>query len=291
MKNIIKIGNKIIGDKYPTFVIAEIGINHNGDLKIAKELIEQSKNAGADAVKFQKRDLNLVFSKEELDKPRKTPFGETNRDLKEALEFDEQQYKEIDLYCKEIGIMWSASAWDLNSLDFLMKFDLPFIKIASAMLTDKDLLIAHAKTNKPLIISSGMSTETQIEKAVELLNPNMLALLHCTSTYPAKTKQLNLSYIKNLMNKYNFPIGYSGHEVGLSTTLCAVALGAKVIERHVTLDRSMWGSDQSASVEMQGFSKLIRDIRNFEEAYGDGKKVVYDDELPILQKLRKKNTL
>ena len=166
MKNIIKIGNKIIGDKYPTFVIAEIGINHNGDLKIAKELIEQSKNAGADAVKFQKRDLNLVFSKEELDKPRKTPFGETNRDLKEALEFDEQQYKEIDLYCKEIGIMWSASAWDLNSLDFLMKFDLPFIKIASAMLTDKDLLIAHAKTNKPLIISSGMSTETQIEKAV-----------------------------------------------------------------------------------------------------------------------------
>ena len=291
MKNIIKIGNKIIGDKYPTFVIAEIGINHNGDLKIAKELIEQSKNAGADAVKFQKRDLNLVFSKEELDKPRKTPFGETNRDLKEALEFDEQQYKEIDLYCKEIGIMWSASAWDLNSLDFLMKFDLPFIKIASAMLTDKDLLIAHAKTNKPLIISSGMSTETQIEKAVELLNPNMLALLHCTSTYPAKTKQLNLSYIKNLMNKYNFPIGYSGHEVGLSTTLCAVALGAKVIERHVTLDRSMWGSDQSASVEMQGFSKLIRDIRNFEEAYGDGNKVVYDDELPILQKLRKKNTL
>mgnify|MGYP001237205109 FL=1 len=291
MKNTIKIGNKIIGDKYPTFVIAEIGINHNGDLKIAKELIEQSKNAGADAVKFQKRDLNLVFSKEELDKPRKTPFGETNRDLKEALEFDEKEYKEIDLYCKEIGIMWSASAWDLNSLDFLMKFDVPFIKIASAMLTDKDLLIAHAKTNKPLIISSGMSTETQIDKAVELLNPNMLALLHCTSTYPAKTKQLNLSYIKNLMNKYNFPIGYSGHEVGLSTTICAVALGAKVIERHVTLDRSMWGSDQSASVEMQGFSKLIRDIRNFEEAYGDGKKVVYDDELPILQKLRKKNTL
>ncbi len=291
MKNTIKVGDKIIGDKYPTFVIAEIGINHNGDLKIAKELIEQSKNAGADAVKFQKRDLNLVFSKEELDKPRKTPFGETNRDLKEALEFDEEEYKEINLYCKKIGIMWSASAWDLNSLDFLMKFDLPFIKIASAMLTDKDLLIAHAKTNKPLIISSGMSTETQIEKAVELLNPNKLALLHCTSTYPAKTKQLNLSYIKNLMNKYNFPIGYSGHEVGLSTTLCAVALGAKVIERHVTLDRSMWGSDQSASVEMQGFSKLIRDIRNFEEAYGDGNKVVYDDELPILQKLRKKNTL
>ena len=290
MKKNIKIGNKEIGQNKPTFIIAEIGINHNGDLKIAKELIKESKLAGADAVKFQKRDLNIVFTKEELDKKRITPFGETNRELKEALEFGTKEFLEIDKYCKELDIMWSASAWDLNSLKFLVEFDIPFLKIASAMLTDKELLIAHFDSNKPIILSTGMSSEDEIKKAVKLLGNNLI-ILHCTSTYPAKTEQLNLSYIKKLDKIFDFPIGYSGHEVGLSTTLCAVVMGAKVIERHVTLDRSMWGTDQSASVEMQGFSKLVRDIRNYEKSIGDGNKKVYEDEIPIIKKLRRINTL
>ena len=283
---IIKIANKKIGYNQPVFIIAEIGINHNGDLKIAKELINECKKSGADAVKFQKRDLNLVFTKAELDTPRESPFGNTNRDLKEALEFGKKEYDEIDKYCKQIDILWSASAWDLNSLKFLKDYNLKFYKIASALLTYKQLLIEHSKLKEPIILSTGMSTEDQIKKAIHFLGEN-LVLLHCTSTYPSKIEELNLSYIKKLSRDYNFPIGYSGHEVGLSSTLCAVALGASVVERHVTLDRSMWGSDQSASVEISGFSRLVRDIRNYELSLGDGIKKVYENEIPIIKKLRK----
>lgn len=284
----IKIGEKIIGNGMPCFIIGEIGINHNGDVELAKKIINAASVAGFDAVKFQKRTVDVVYSEEELLRPRESPFGNTNGDLKRGLEFNEEQYKIIDEYCKKQGIIWFASCWDENSVDFIEKFNPPCYKIASASLTDDDLLKYHKKTGRPIIISTGMSTTEEVEHAVKILGEDNLAILHCTSTYPSKPEELNLKVIQELDKKYNVPIGYSGHEVGLSTTLAAVAMGACIVERHITLDRAMWGSDQAASLEINGMMRLVRDIRVIEKAIGDGIKKVYESELPIKDKLRRK---
>lgn len=287
----IKIANKQIDNNSKTFFIAEIGINHNGSIKNAEKLIKECKKAGADAVKFQKRTIEKVYSSDELMKPRDSVFGKTNGDLKRGLEFSKTDYQKIDKICKDLDIIWFASCWDIESVDFMEDMNVPCYKIASASLTDKDLLNYTKNTNKPIILSTGMSTEDEIEKATRIIGEDKLIILHCTSSYPCAIDELNLSYIHKLKEKYKCPIGYSGHEVGLSTTLAAVAMGAKVVERHVTLDRSLWGSDQSASIEPVGLNKLIRDIKAFEQALGDGKKIVYDTEKPILEKLRKINTI
>jgi len=277
-----------IGKSSPVFIVAEIGINHNGDIKLAKELIDVAVDAGCDAVKFQKRTIEDVYTKEELDKPRESPWGTTNREQKEGLEFGFEEYKEINKYCKEKNILWFASAWDEKSLDFLEQFDLPCHKIASAMLTDDDFLKKVRATGKPVILSTGMSTMEQIEHAVDVLGKEKLAILHCTSTYPSKLEELNLSVIKVLEDTFNIPVGYSGHEAGITPTVAAVVLGACIIERHITLDRSMYGSDQSASVEPHGIRRLVRDVREVPVILGDGKKKIYDSEKPIIEKLRKK---
>jgi N-acetylneuraminate synthase len=284
----VKIGNKTVGDNCPYFVVAEIGINHNGSLDRAKELIAIAAEANCDAVKFQKRTIDVVYSPEELARLRQTPFGNTNGDLKRGLEFGEKEFKEIDQYCKEMGIIWFASCWDEGSVDLIEQFDPPCYKIASASLTDDDLLRHHRKLGKPIILSTGMSTLEQIEHAVEVLGEEELIILHSTSTYPAQSEELNLNVIKALKEKYSFPIGYSGHEVGLSTTFAAAVLGACMLERHFTKDRAMWGSDQAASLEPPGFRRLTADLRELELALGNGNKKVYDSELPIIEKLRRK---
>lgn len=284
----VKIGNKTVGDNCPYFVVAEIGINHNGSLDCAKELIAIAAEANCDAVKFQKRTIDVVYSPEELARLRQTPFGNTNGDLKRGLEFGEKEFKEIDQYCKEMGIIWFASCWDEDSVDLIEQFDPPCYKIASASLTDDDLLRYHRKLGKPIILSTGMSTLEQIDHAVKVLGEEELIVLHSTSTYPAQSEELNLNVIKALREKYSFPIGYSGHEVGLPTTFAAAVLGACMIERHFTTDRAMWGSDQSASLEPSGFRRLTADLRELELALGNGNKKVYDSELPIIEKLRRK---
>lgn len=284
----MKIGNRLVGSEQPCFIIAEIGINHNGKIEIAKKLIDAAKDTGCDAVKFQKRTIDVVYTNEELVRPRENPFGPTNGDLKRGLEFNYDQYKEIFQYCKQKDILCFASCWDEGSVDFVEQFNPPCYKIASATLTDDNLLLHHRKYNRPVILSTGMSTIEQIDHAVDVLGKKDLIILHCTSTYPSNLEELNLRCIQQLKDRYNVPIGYSGHEVGLSTSTAASVLGACIIERHITLDRSMWGSDQSASVEPQGFSKLIRDIRTIESALGDGVKQVYESEIPIMNKLRRK---
>jgi len=283
----VKIGDKTVGPGNPCFIVAEIGINHNGDVNIAKKLIDAAVLAGCDAVKFQKRTIDVVYTAEELAKPRENPFGDTNGDLKRGLEFGEEEYKEIDKHCKERGILWMASCWDEASVDFIEKLDPPCYKIASASITDDELLKKHKETGKPIIISTGMSTIEEIDHAVEVLGKENLIILHCTSTYPSKLEELNLSAIHSLEDRYGVPIGYSGHEVGLATSLAAAVLGACIVERHITLDRSMWGSDQAASIEPQGIMRLVRDIHAVETAMGDGKKVVYESEVPIREKLRR----
>ncbi len=283
----VKIGNKAIGSECPCYVIAEIGINHNGSLDIAKKLIDEAVNAGCDAVKFQKRTVEVVYTAEELAKPRENPFGTTNGDLKRGLEFGENEYRQIDSYCKEKGIAWFVSCWDEQAIDFISQFDLPCYKIASASITDDNLLRHHRKQGKPIILSTGMSDMKIIAQAVDVLGLDDLIIMHCTSTYPSKSEELNLKGIHTLIDKYNLPIGYSGHEVGLYTTYAAAVLGASVLERHITLDRAMWGSDQAASVEPQGFRKLISDIRAWELAKGDGDIKIYDSEIPIINKLRR----
>ncbi|MBI4436401.1 MAG: N-acetylneuraminate synthase family protein [Candidatus Omnitrophica bacterium] len=283
----VKLEERLVGEEEPIFIVAEIGINHNGDLRLAKALIDASKEAGADAVKFQKRTVEVVYTPEELARPRENPFGFTNGDLKRGLEFDEKEYAEIDRYCKEKGILWFASCWDEGSVDFIESFDVPCYKIASASLTNHALLRYHRRKGKPVILSTGMSTMEEICQAVDVLGPEDLVLLHCTSTYPSTPEELNLRMIQTLKEKFDCPVGYSGHEVGLATTLSAATLGACVIERHITLDRSMWGSDQAASVEPQGFKHLVKDIRLIESALGDGIKRVYESELPVLTKLRR----
>ena len=285
--NIVKIGNYNVGENHPVFFTAEIGINHNGDLGLAKKLIDASVKAGCQAVKFQKRTVDVVYTADELASPRENPFGNTNGELKWGLEFSEEDYKEIDRYCKEKGILWFASCWDEQSVDFIEKFEPSCYKIASASLTDDNLLKHHNNTNRPIIISTGLSTMAQIEHAVNLLDPDNLILLHCTSTYPTKLNEINLRAIQMFKEKYSFPIGFSGHETGLATSVAAATLGACMIERHITLDRAMWGSDQAASVEPNGFERLVKDIRAIEKAMGDGEKVVYESELPIIDKLRR----
>lgn len=287
MTNKVKIGERWVGEGEPCFVVAEIGINHNGDLNLARKLISAASLAGCDAVKFQKRTIDVVYSAEELGMPRENPFGQTNGDLKRGLEFDLAQYTAIDEYCKLHNILWYASCWDEQSVDFMEQFDPPCYKIASASLTDDGLLRYHRKYRRPIVLSTGMSTLAQIDHAVEILGLKDLALMHATSTYPSKLEELNLEAIQTLKQRYQIPIGYSGHEVGLSTTVAASVLGACIVERHITLDRAMWGTDQAASVEPNGFARLVRDIHAFEAARGDGAKIVYASEVPIIQKLRR----
>lgn len=273
------------------FIIAEVGINHNGDIEIAKKLIDVAKDAGADAVKFQKRTIDLVYTKEELDAKRESPWGTTNRQQKEGLEFGEGEYDEIDRYCKDKGIEWFASPWDMESLMFLTKYNSKYAKVASALLTDKELLNAMAEERKYTFISTGMSTMEEIEEAVEIFKKRNcpFELMHCNSTYPMKNDDdANLRVIETLRNKFNCKVGYSGHEIGLAVTYGAISLGATSIERHITLNRAMYGSDQVASVEPSGFRMLVGVVRQIERALGDGVKRVYDSELPIKAKLRKK---
>lgn len=283
----VKVGDHWIGSEFPSYIVAEIGINHNGSLALARELIDAAVDAGCNAVKFQKRTVDVVYSPEELTRLRESPFGSTNGDLKRGLEFGAEQYAEIDQYCRSKRVSWFASCWDEASVDFLEQFNPPCYKIASASLTDDNLLRYHRRTGRPLIVSTGMSTPEQIDHAVEVLGRQDLILLHTTSTYPSKTEELNLRVIPWLRERYDIPAGYSGHEVGLYTTLAAVVLGACVVERHITLDRAMWGSDQSASVEPSGFARLVKDIRAAESALGDGIKRVYESEVSIIQKLRR----
>ena len=288
MKRKVRIGDRLVGEGALCFVVAEIGINHNGDIEIAKRLIDAATEAGADAVKFQKRTVEVVYSAEERARQRESPFGTTNGDLKRGLEFGIKEYAEIDEYCKAKGMLWTASCWDEESVDFMEQFHPPYYKIASACLTDDTLLRHHRARGRPVVLSTGMSRMQQIRHAVEVLGgTDNLILLHCTSTYPSRPEELNLRVIDMLRAEFDCPIGYSGHEVGLQTTLAAVMLGACMVERHITLDRSMWGSDQSASVEPQGFQRLVRDIRVSEMALGDGVKRVYESEKPIMAKLRR----
>jgi N-acetylneuraminate synthase len=283
----VKIGDKLVGDDEPCFVTADIGINHNGSLDLAKQLIGKAFIGGCDAVKFQKRTIESVYSKEELEKPRESPFGTTNGDLKRGLELNYEDYQDIDCYCKQIGILWFASCWDKKSVDLIDRFNPPCYKIASPCLTD-DALLYHTKSKgKPIILSTGMSTLKQIDHAVDILGRNNLVILHCTSTYPGKIEELNLKVIHALWERYRVPIGYSGHEVGIATTIAAAVLGARMVERHITLDRSMWGTDQAASVEPQGMERIVRYIHTNEKSMGDGFKKIYDSEIPIMKKLRK----
>ncbi|MDJ0575985.1 MAG: N-acetylneuraminate synthase family protein [Xenococcaceae cyanobacterium MO_234.B1] len=287
MKQTVKIGERLVGENQPAFIIAEIGINHNGSLELAKKLIAAAVVAGCDGVKFQKRTVDIVYTPEELARPRENPFGNTNGDLKYGLEFGRAEYQEIAAYCKSNNILWFASAWDEASVDFLEQFEPPCYKIASASLTDDNLLKHHRSYQRPIILSTGMSNLEQIDRAVEILGTDNLIIMHCTSTYPSQPAELNLRAISTLKERYGVPIGYSGHETGISASIAAVALGACAIERHITLDRTMWGSDQSASLESQDFIQLVKNIRTVETALGDGVKRVYDSEIPIIKKLRR----
>lgn len=288
MTNPVQIGDRMVGDGYPVFVVAEIGINHNGDIALTKKLIDAAILSGCDAVKFQKRTVDVVYTAEELARPRENPFGTTNGDLKRGLEFGVEQYREIDRHCRERGIIWYVSCWDEGAVDFIEdNFEVACYKIASASITDDNLLRHHRATGKPIIISTGMTTMDQIDHAVDVLGKDDLVILHCTSTYPSKVEELNLRVIDTLKERYDVPIGYSGHEVGLATTIAAATMGACMVERHITLDRAMWGSDQAASIEPHGFSRMVKDIRAIEAAMGDGVKQVYESELPIIAKLRR----
>jgi N-acetylneuraminate synthase len=286
-KQTIKIGGREVGDDQPCYVVAEIGINHNGNIDLAKRLISVAVAAGCDAVKFQKRTVEVVYTAEELAKPRENPFGTTNGDLKRALEFGVEDYEEIDAYCKAVKIPWLVSCWDEQSVDLMKRFDLPCFKIASASLTDDHLLRHTRAAGKPIILSTGMSTLEEVDHAVNVLGKQDLILLHTCSTYPASYDELNLRVIPVLRERYAVPVGYSGHETGIPTSVAAVVLGSCCVERHITMDRAMWGSDQAASLEPNGISRLVRDIRLIEQSMGDGVKRVYERELPIIKKLRR----
>lgn len=271
-----------------TFIIAEIGINHNGDMKLAKKLIDTAVVAGCDAVKFQKRTVDKVYTKEYLDSPRQSPWGDTQRAQKEGLEFGKAEYDEIDRYCKEKGIEWYASAWDIDSQKFLQQYDCKYNKVASAMLTNDELLHEIAKEEKYTFIATGMSTLEEIEHAVEIFEKENcpFELMHCNSTYPMPAEDANLKLIKVLSDIYQCKVGYSGHEAGTLVSTCAVAAGASSIERHITMDRSMYGSDQKASIEPYELCKLVKDIRDTEKILGSGEKVLTAAEEEVKKKLR-----
>jgi len=284
----VKIGNHMIGDGYPTYIVAEIGINHNGDLEIAKDMILTAKETGVDAVKLQKREPDLCVPKEQRDIMRETPWGYISyMDYRKRMEFGGKEYQEIDKLCKELKLDWFTSVWDEPSVDFMETFDPLCYKMPSAALTDHDLLRKVRATGRPIILSTGMSTFDQIKDAVNVIGTDNLLITHSTSTYPCDPLELNLNMIPRLKEHYPCPIGYSGHEVGLITSVVAVAMGACLVERHFTLDRAMWGSDQSASVEPGGFRKLVKYIRVTEMALGDGVKRIYESEKSSMKKLRR----
>lgn len=283
----IRIGQREVGEGHPCYIIAEIGINHNGSLDIAKNLISVAKNAGCDAVKFQKRTVEIVYTPEELAKPRENPFGETNGDLKRGLEFGLEQYRKIDEFCQEMEIPWFASCWDEPSVDFIAQFDVPCFKVASASLTD-DALLRHTRAaGKPVILSTAMSVIDEIDHAVDTLGKEDLIVLQATGTYPSNYEEIDLRVIPEFRARFGVPVGYSGHETGIPSSVAAVALGACVVERHITLERSMWGSDQAASLGPSGLTRLVRDIRLVEMALGSEKKRVFEREIPVMKKLRR----
>ena len=288
MNTNLTVGSTEIGKNRPVYIIAEIGINHNGDIAIAKQLMDVAAQSGCNAVKFQKRTPAICGPEEQKLQMRETPWGTmTYLEYKERTEFGQSEYEQIDAYAKKLDIHWFASPWDLPSVDFLLGFSPVCIKVASASLTDTALLSKIAATKVPLILSTGMSTMDEIESAVALISNTQFGLAHATSTYPCQPTELNLRMIQTLDSKFKVPVGYSGHETGLATTVAAVAMGATFIERHITLDRSMWGTDHSASVEPTGLDRLVRDIRNTEAALGNGVKCVFDSELPVKARLRR----
>lgn len=289
----VQIGNRLVGAHSPCFIIAEIGINHNGDVNLAKRLIAIAYEAGCDAVKFQKRDIELCYTAEELAAPRESQWGKTNGDQKRGLELGQKDYEEIDRYCRELGIMWSASPWDEPSVDFLEQFELPFYKIPSARVRGEDDFLMYVRSKgRPIIMSTGACEEEHIRHAVNVLGEENLVLMHCVLTYPAAEGTLNLRMIQTLQQWFpHVPIGYSGHEVGLPTSVMAAVLGACMVERHITVSRAIYGSDQAASMEPQGITTLVRDIRMWERERGDGKKTVLQSELANFEKLRRKRKL
>lgn len=284
----VKLGDRVVGDGHPTYIIGEIGINHNGDIETAKQLIDAAVAAGCDAVKFQKRTPDLCVPADMKDVQRETPWGIMSYlDYRKRVEFGRAEYKVIDDYCRDRDIAWFVSCWDSASVDFMNEFNPICFKIASACLTDDELLKSHRRVSRPILLSTGMSTLAQIDHAVEVLGKDNLILMHCTSSYPADLDQLNLRVIDTLKRRYGTPVGYSGHEVGLVPSVVSVAMGACAVERHITLDRAMWGSDQSASVESHGLVRLVRDIRAAECSMGDGEKRVYEGELLMIKRLRR----
>lgn len=286
----IKLGNQLVGDGHPTYIVAEIGINHNGQVEIAKQLIDAAIVSGVNAVKFQKRTPELCTPPDQRDKMRETPWGYISYlEYRHKIEFGEAEYQQIDAYCKQRGIDWFASVWDEPSVHFMEAFDPICYKVPSAALTDHDLLRLLRKTGRPIILSTGMSSMEQIRAAVDVLGVDNLLITHATSSYPCDPRELNLRMILTLRETFPCPIGYSGHEVGLIPSVVAVGLGACLIERHITLDRAMWGSDQAASVEPGGFMRLVKYIRTTEQSLGDGVKQVYDSEIPSLLRLRRFN--
>jgi N-acetylneuraminate synthase len=288
MSKSVMIGNKQVGMGHPVYIIGEIGINHNGDVEIAKNLIKRAHFAGMDAVKFQKRTPEICVPKEQQSQMRDTPWGYISYlEYRRKVEFSEKEYSEINDLCKELGITWFVSVWDEPSVDFMEQFQPACYKVPSASLTDLPLLNKIKNTNRPIILSTGMSTMNQIHKAVNEIGTENLLITHTTSSYPCPPEELNLKMIGTLMADFDCPIGYSGHEVGLVPSAVAVAMGACLVERHITLDRAMWGSDQAASVEPQGMEKLVKYIRVTEKSLGDGVKKVYDSEKSSLQKLRR----
>ncbi len=286
----VQIGNRWVGEGRPTYIVAEIGINHNGDLETARRLIDAAVHAGVDAVKLQKRTPELCVPPEQQSQMRQTPWGYiTYLEYRQRVEFGQEAYTAIDIHCREKEVDWFVSVWDEPSVDFMEAFEPPCYKIPSAALTDEALLRRLRKTGRPLILSTGMSTMEQIERAVAVLDRERLILMHATSSYPCEPEELNLRAIESLRRKFDVPVGYSGHEVGLVPSAVAVALGACLVERHITLDRALWGSDQAASVEPGGFERLVKYIRVTEMALGDGVKRVYDSEVASLRKLRRVN--
>jgi len=284
----VKIGEKVIGDEQPTFIVAEIGINHNGSLELAKELIDSAVAAGCDAVKFQKRNPDVCVPEEQKNIIRDTPWGQiTYLDYRYRIEFGEEEFLEIDRYCKEKNIIWFSSCWDKDSVDFMEQFNPPCYKISSACFLDRELLLYIRSKNRPILLSTGMVTMEQIKIVLDLIKKNDLVLLHSTSSYPCAQEELNLQVIHTLKSKMDCLVGYSGHEVGLLPTVIAVCFGATVVERHITMDRAMWGSDQAASVEPHGLLRLVNEIRQAKVAIGDGIKCVYPSEQKSIRKLRR----